>query len=147
MQEPTDCIFCAIVAGRAPAAIVYRDEHVTAFLDLFPVVPGHLLIVPNRHAKGLTELDADAAARMVAVAQRLAAAVRRSPMPCEGINLFMAEGPVAGQTVFHCHLHVLPRHGSDGFHLGGSFLERLNPGRDDLDTLAASLRSALAALE
>ncbi|MBI5506106.1 MAG: HIT family protein [Deltaproteobacteria bacterium] len=147
MQSPTDCIFCAIVSGRAAAAIVYRDEHLTAFLDLFPVVPGHLLIVPNRHAKGLTELDADAASRMVAVAQRLAAAVRRSQTPCEGINLFMAEGPVAGQTVFHCHLHLLPRHGDDGFHVGGSFLNRLNPGRDQLDALAASLRSALSTLE
>lgn len=147
MQAPTDCIFCAIVDGRAAAAIVYRDQHVTAFLDLFPVVQGHLLIVPNRHAKGLTELDADAASQMIAVAQRLAAAVRTSPMPCEGINLFMAEGPVAGQTVFHCHLHLLPRHGDDGFHVGGSFLNRLDPGRDNLDALAASLRSALAALE
>lgn len=144
MQEPADCIFCAIVDGRAEAAIVHRDEHVIAFLDLFPVVRGHMLIVPNRHAKGLTELDGDAAARMIAVAQHLAAAVRSSEMPCEGINLFMAEGPVAGQTVFHCHLHVLPRHSDDGFHVGGSFLQRLNPGREELAALAASLRSAMA---
>jgi len=145
VQEPADCIFCAIVDGRAEAAIVYRDPYVTAFLDLFPVVRGHMLIVPNKHAKGLTELDEVAGARMISVAQRLAAAVRNSDMPCEGMNLFMAEGPVAGQTVFHCHLHVLPRHSEDGFHVGGSFLQRLNPGRRDLEALAASLRNALAA--
>jgi len=144
MNEPSDCIFCAIVAGRAAAAIVYRDRHVTAFLDLFPVVRGHVLIVPNLHAKGLTELDADAASAMIGVAQRLAVAMRRAQMPCEGTNLFMAEGPVAGQTVFHCHLHLLPRHGADGFHLGGSFLQRLAPSPEDLAAVAASLRSALA---
>lgn len=145
MQAPADCIFCAIIDNRAPAAIVYRDRHVTAFLDLFPVVPGHLLIVPNRHAQGLTELDPEAASQLIIVAQRLAAAVRRSQMPCEGINLFMAEGAVAGQTVYHCHLHVLPRHRDDGFHVGGSFLQRLNPGHEALDTMATALRAALAA--
>ncbi len=126
MTPSSACIFCRIVAGEAEASLVYRDEAVTAFMDAHPVAEGHLLVVPNRHAAGLEDLDASDAARMIAAARKLAAALRRSGLPCDGVNLLLADGQAAGQTVFHCHLHVIPRTSRDGF----GFRRPLGVGRD-----------------
>ncbi len=104
------CIFCAILAGRAPASIVYQDGLVTAFMDIRPVNPGHTLIVPNRHAAHLQDLDGETAAHMFQVGQRLAGALYQSGLRCEGVNFFLADGEAAGQEVFHVHLHVFPRY-------------------------------------
>lgn len=115
---PNDfCIFCEIVAGRADASAVYEDDHVTAFLDLFPINPGHALVIPKRHAANLSELDGADGERVFAVAQRVAAALRESGVRCEGVNLFLADGEIAGQEVFHVHMHVIPRYEGDGFSL------------------------------
>ena len=133
-------MFCAIVRGEAEHSLVYADDLVVAFMDIRPVVTGHLLVVPRRHAAGLADLDPDDGKRVFAVAQQLAGAIRRSPLPCEGVNLFLADGVVAGQEVFHVHLHVLPRTRGDGFGL------RLNwrfPPRRELDGHARQIRSAL----
>jgi histidine triad (HIT) family protein len=109
------CIFCEILAGRLPASIVYQDELCTAFMDIRPVNPGHLLVIPNRHAANLAELQPHMGAHIFKVAQRLALALQNSGLRCEGANLFLADGQVAGQEVFHTHLHVLPRFTGDGF--------------------------------
>ena len=135
------CVFCAVVAGTEPASIVHEDEHVLAFCDLFPVNPGHLLVVPKAHSTGLAELDPADGARVFAVAHRLAAAVRGSGLRCEGVNLFLADGEPAGQEVFHTHLHVIPRHAGDGFRLH-SGQSRTPAGRADLDGVAAAIRAA-----
>jgi diadenosine tetraphosphate (Ap4A) HIT family hydrolase len=87
-----DCIFCAIVAGSAPASIVYDDADLLAFMDIRPVTPGHLLIIPKRHAPFLADLDEATGGRMFAIAMRLAQALRASGLRCEGINLFLADG-------------------------------------------------------
>lgn len=100
--DPT-CIFCRIIAGQAPASLVYRDDVVAAFMDIRPVNPGHLLVVPSAHATMLADLPKRDGQQMFAVAQQLAAAVRRSGVRCEGVNLFLADGEVAGQEVFHAH--------------------------------------------
>src|SRR5215207_166547 len=92
-----DCIFCRILAGSAPGSFVYRDEQCAAFMDVQPVNPGHLLVVPTRHAASLAELDAPTAGRLMQVAQRLAAALRASGLRCEGVNLFLADGKAATQ--------------------------------------------------
>jgi histidine triad (HIT) family protein len=126
MIPSSACIFCRIVAGEAEASLVYRDEAVTAFMDAHPVAEGHLLVVPNRHASGLADLDEADAGRMIAAARRLAEALRRSGLPCEGVNLLLADGVAAGQSVFHCHLHVIPRTSRDGF----GFRRPLGVGRD-----------------
>ncbi|MFQ5522830.1 MAG: HIT family protein [Acidimicrobiia bacterium] len=136
------CIFCAIVDGGAPASFVHRDELVDAFLDINPVNPGHLLVVPKAHYVTLSDIDPTTAARMFVVAQRLAAALRNSQLRCEGINLFYADGAVAGQEVFHAHLHVLPRHRGDGFGLRIDYDPA--PSRTALDAVAASIRAALS---
>ena len=142
-MSPFPCIFCDILAGRAPASIVYRDEQCTAFMDIQPVNPGHVLVIPNRHAASLAELDEASAAHLLPVAQRIAAAVRQSGVRCEGVNLFLADGEAAGQEVFHVHLHVFPRYHGDGFGLvfGPHYTSR--PARAQLDAVAAQIRAAL----
>ncbi|WP_420174905.1 HIT family protein [Luteococcus sp. OSA5] len=135
-----DCVFCAIVDGDLPASRVYEDDRVTAFMDIEPITPGHLLVIPKQHAPHLVDLDPDDAARMMTVAQRLAQALRDSTMPTEGINLFLADGEVALQTVFHAHLHVIPRTPDDGIVLGGDFQR---PDRAVLDEQADLVRAQL----
>ena len=109
------CIFCAIVAGRAEASIVHEDDEIIAFLDLHPVTPGHLLVVPKRHSVGLEDTDPDTGRRVWSVAHDLAGALRRSSLRTEGINLLLCDGEAAFQTVFHLHLHVIPRFEGDGW--------------------------------
>ena len=113
----TTCIFCGILEGRTPASIVFRDGVCCAFMDIRPVTPGHVLIIPTRHAATLAELDEESGAHMFRIAQRTAQALRTSGLRCEGVNLFLADGEVAGQEVFHVHLHVIPRNRGDGFGL------------------------------
>ncbi len=139
-----ECIFCGILAGRRPASMVYRDERCAAFLDIRPVNPGHLLVVPIRHAANLVALDPEDGAQLFRVAQRLAAALRQSGVRCEGVNLFLADGEVAGQEVFHAHLHVLPRFRGDGFGLHFPPGFGYQPPRAELDELAGRIRGALS---
>lgn len=139
----TDCIFCKILDGALEASVVYRDERCTAFLDIQPVNPGHLLIVPNVHASYLADLDPDDGAQMFRVAQKLGAALRRSGVRCEGVNLFLADGEAAMQEVFHVHLHVFPRYDGDGFglRLGPNYINL--PPRSELHMVAEAVRSVL----
>lgn len=139
----TDCIFCAIVSGIEDATFVYRDELVSAFMDIQPVNSGHVLVIPNYHAPFLAELDEVVGGRIFQVAQRLAAAIRASGVRCEGVNFFLADGEAAMQEVFHVHLHVFPRFVGDGF--GLTFAERYftKPPRAKLDAAAASIREQL----
>ena len=138
-----NCIFCAIVAGRAPASIVYRDETCAAFMDIQPVNPGHVLVVPNRHAASLADLDAETGMRMFGIGQQVAAALRASGLRCEGVNLFLADGEAAGQEVFHLHLHVIPRYRGDGFGLRFGPANRTRPPRPELDRIAGQIGDAL----
>ena len=87
---------------------MYQDEVVVAFMDLTPVTPGHLLVVPRVHAIGLEDLDEATSSHAWTIARRMARALRRSGLPCEGINVFLADGKAAFQEVFHFHLHVFP---------------------------------------
>jgi histidine triad (HIT) family protein len=139
----SDCVFCNIVSGALPSSVVYQDDRCMAFMDIQPVNPGHVLIIPNRHATYLADLDEETGAHMFRVAQRVAQALRRSGIRCEGVNLFLADGEAAGQEVIHAHLHVFPRFPGDGFGLrfGPQYSER--PARSELDTLAEKVRAAL----
>lgn len=120
--------------------MVYTDERIVAFMDIRPAAAGHLLVVPRQHAVGLPDLDPEDGAQMFRVAQRLAAAIRRTDLPCEGINFFLADGQVAGQEVFHAHLHVLPRNPDDGFRVR---MDWDFPPRAELDNNADRIRTAL----
>ncbi|BDV31632.1 HIT family protein [Microbacterium terricola] len=131
---PQDCPFCAIVAGQGEASVVYEDETVVAFMDLNPVTPGHLLVVPRTHAVGLEDLDVATGAHVWSVGHDLARALRRSDFRCEGINLFVCDGEAAFQTVFHFHLHVIPRYAGDGWTVVPDTIER-DRARLDSDAL------------
>jgi diadenosine tetraphosphate (Ap4A) HIT family hydrolase len=135
------CIFCAISARQAQASVVHEDETVVAFMDLNPVTPGHLLVVPREHAVGLEDLDRVTSAHVWSVGQDMARALRRSSMRCEGINVLLCDGEVAFQTVFHFHLHVIPRYAGDGWALKAEPPER---GRSLLDHDAQAIRNAIA---
>lgn len=136
------CIFCEIVAGRAPASMVFEDELSVAFMDLMPVTKGHLLIVPKQHVRNLYDCPPELAAHLMAVTTELAGPVREAT-GCEGFDVFVANEAVAGQEVWHLHVHLLPRFTGDGFGF------RHPPGyprqaeRTELDTVAASIRAAL----
>ena len=139
----SDCVFCEIVARRAPASIVFQDDRCCAFMDIQPVNPGHILIVPVAHVTFLDDLDEGTGAYLFTVAQRLARVLRRSGLRCDGVNLFLADGEAAGQEVFHVHLHVFPRFRNDGFGLRMRPDYGVLPARSDLDVLAATIRAKL----
>jgi histidine triad (HIT) family protein len=139
----TDCIFCRILAGQSPVSMVYQDKLCSAFMDIRPVNAGHLLVIPNTHGANLGDLDEELGAQMFRVAHRLAQAVRKSGVRCEGVNLFLADGEAAFQEVFHVHLHVIPRYDGDGFRLRFSPDYYVLPERSELDTLAERISRAL----
>ena len=140
MEDP-NCVFCAIVDGRAEASFVYEDDEIVAFMDINPVTPGHLLVVPRDHLPALGDVDNTLGARMFNVAQHLAAAIRSSDLRSDGINLFYADGKAALQEVFHSHLHVFPRYPEDGFVIDANW--GTNPSREDLDAVAEAIKSFL----
>jgi histidine triad (HIT) family protein len=139
------CVFCDIVRGTEPASIVYADESAVAFMDIQPVNPGHLLVVPRAHARYLAEVEPEMAPHLFRVGVMLAGALRRSGIRCDGINLLLADGEAAGQEVYHVHLHVIPRIWGDGFgfRFGPGYRQR--PNRATLDDAAATIRAALEA--
>ncbi len=139
----TSCVFCDILAGNEPASFVYSDDLCAAFMDIQPVNPGHLLVIPNQHAASLAELDEEAGAQIFRVGQRFAAALRKSGVRCQGINLYLADGATAGQDVFHVHLHVIPRFQGDGFRVQFSPSYYRLPERSELDDIAARIRGVL----
>ncbi|MBF0688400.1 MAG: HIT family protein [Cellulomonas sp.] len=136
-----DCVFCGIVERRLDASVVHESANVLAIMDIDPVTPGHVLVLPRAHLPELADLDDDLAAEVFAVARSVAAALRRSPLRSEGVNLFYADGEAAFQEVFHSHLHVFPRFADDGFTIGARWGS--NPSRAELDANAATLRAEL----
>lgn len=137
------CIFCSIIRGDAPCSELYRDERVLAFMDIQPVNPGHALVIPLAHGAMLADLDLEDGAQIFRVGQKLAAALRASPRRADGVNLFLADGVVAGQEVHHVHLHVFPRYADDGFGLVQGPDYQTLPPRGELDSIASELRAKL----
>ncbi len=113
-MKEENCIFCKILKKEIPASIVYEDELVTAFMDVMPMTRGHLLIIPNEHEQLIGDVEEKTAARMFEVGRKLNKAIRKSNIASEGINFLMADGPAAGQEVYHSHLHCIPRNTGDG---------------------------------
>jgi histidine triad (HIT) family protein len=111
-----DCIFCKIVAGELPGTIVAEDDRTVAFMDISPATRGHALVVPRRHAADLGVVDDDDLAACAAAARRLAQRAKHS-LGADGVNLLNAWGPAAWQTVFHFHVHVIPRYDGDPLQL------------------------------
>lgn len=136
---PGQCIFCKLVAGEIPAARIYEDELTLAFMDIGQVNPGHVLVATKRHAVTVLDLTPEEAAAVMLTAQRVARAAEQTFAP-DGLMLAQFNGKAAGQTVFHYHLHVVPRHNDDGLALSW---RRQEPGAEVLQGHAVRLREAL----
>jgi histidine triad (HIT) family protein len=107
------CVFCAIVEGAAPAERVYEDASVVAIMDIHPAATGHVLVIPKRHSPDLWHIEAPDAEKAMAASVQVAGMIQRALGP-DGINLVHATGRAAWQTVFHFHLHLVPRYEGDG---------------------------------
>jgi histidine triad (HIT) family protein len=126
-----DCLFCKIVAGEIPATIVAQDERTIAFMDINPATRGHALVVPRAHARDVHAIDTEDLKAVAATAQRLAAkALER--LGADGVNLLNSNGAAAWQTVFHFHMHVIPRYEDDPLRLPWI------PAPGDTDEIAAA---------
>lgn len=112
-MKQDNCIFCKIANGEIPSRTVYEDEDFRAILDLGPATKGHTLILPKDHAANLYELPDETAKKLLPAAKKVAALLR-DRLGCEGLNLVQNNGELAGQTVMHFHLHVIPRYADDG---------------------------------
>jgi histidine triad (HIT) family protein len=130
MPDP-DCIFCKIVAGDLPATIVDQDERTIAFMDIQPAARGHALVIPRAHAADVHTIDPDDLRAVAAMAQRIAAR-QRDALGAEGVNLLNSSGAAAWQTVFHFHMHVIPRYTGDPLRLPWV------PAPGDMDEIAAA---------
>jgi histidine triad (HIT) family protein len=111
-----DCIFCRILAGELPATIVDEDEHTIAFMDINPATRGHALVIPRVHARDLLDIDPQQLSAVALAAQRLATRAKQR-LGAEGINVINSCGAAAWQTVFHFHVHVIPRYEDDPLRL------------------------------
>jgi histidine triad (HIT) family protein len=136
----TDCVFCKIVAGQIPSIRVHEDEHTLAFMDIGQVNPGHVLVTVKKHAENLYALDDAQAAAVARTSASLARAIREAFKP-EGLSVYQANGKAAGQTVFHYHVHLLPRHAGDGMELTWPVK---NPPHEKLEGYAGKIRAGLA---
>jgi histidine triad (HIT) family protein len=111
-----DCIFCSIVAGDAPATIVDEDEHTIAFMDIHPWTRGHALVIPREHYQDIHEIPDETLTNVIKAAKRLAQQAV-GVLDADGVNLLNSTGRAAWQTVFHFHLHVIPRYEDDPLEL------------------------------
>ena len=139
----TSCNFCKIVNGDAPSSKVYQDDICLAFMDIQPVNPGHVLVLPKMHFKDLSDLPAHMGAHIFQVAQRIALSLPDAGVKNEGTDLFLAHGEAAGQEIFHVHLHIIPRFAGDefGFRFGPNYTNL--PERSELDMVAAQIQQQL----
>ena len=103
-----DCIFCAIAEDVIPATKVYEEDQILAFMDINPANPGHLLVIPKRHYRNIFDINAEMAGKIMQVGTQLANAIKKALNP-DGLNLLQSSEPAAFQTVFHFHLHLIPR--------------------------------------
>src|SRR3954466_11310585 len=138
------CTFCAIVAGAAPAITISEDADYLAILDIRPFTRGHTLVIPKRHTVDLTDTPSETVAGMVTLGQRIARAARQSGLHADGNNIAINDGKAAFQSVFHIHLHVVPRQDGDKLSFAKGMLLRRDP---DRETSGRMLREALAQLD
>lgn len=108
----SDCIFCKIVAGEIPASKVYEDDHFLAFLDISQVTPGHTLVIPKKHARNLLEMTPDETADLFNIVSRVTKKVESATQP-QGMNIISNMEEISGQSVFHTHVHILPRYSQE----------------------------------
>jgi histidine triad (HIT) family protein len=134
-----DCVFCKIMAKQIPATVVHEDEHTLAFMDIGQVNPGHVLVALKKHVENIFALDEAQAAAVFGSVARVARAIRGAFEP-QGLSVYQANGAAAGQTVFHLHIHLVPRYEGDGMALTWPVK---NPPRDKLAEYAEKIKAKL----
>ena len=138
----SDCIFCDIVEGIAPASVVYEDDYILGLMDLYQATKGHTLVIPKLHAIDLQALPPSMEERIASAGRKIGTALYRS-LQCEGLNWIVADGAAAGQEIFHVHLHLVPRYANDGFGFRHPPGYPQEASRDQLDELAHLIKVTL----
>lgn len=145
-----NCIFCQIVNKSLPASVVYEDDLCMVFMDIFPIKPGHVLIIPKTHGACLHEIDEQTRSHLFALANAVLSAQRTAGIVSDGANLLVNDGKAANQHVPHVHVHIVPRHKGDLFRVVWTFLTRMlnffgkDKKKTELDRLAALIRANLS---
>jgi histidine triad (HIT) family protein len=136
------CSFCDLIRGAAEVSVCYEDGVALAFMDIQPVNAGHVLVVPREHYESLVDLPRELGMHLFEVAMRLGP-VLRAVTGTDGMNIVVNSGAAAGQDEFHYHIHLIPRHGGDGFDVPLPFPDSAMPDRQHLDAMAARIISAM----
>lgn len=139
-MKVSDCIFCKILADEIPSAVVYEDELFRAILDVNPAAQGHVIILPKNHAANLFEFPDDEASKILIVAKKIAGALKKT-YQCDGVNILQNNGEAAGQTVFHLHVHVIPRFKGDTDHVNIGWRPSDTP--ENLQAVAEEIKANL----
>lgn len=140
IMRDENCIFCKILADEIPSSVVYEDDDFRAILDVNPAARGHVIILPKNHAANIFELPDEDASKIFIVAKKIAAAMKKT-YQCDGVNILQNNGEASGQTVFHLHVHVIPRFEGDTDHINIGW----KPGETpiDLEDIAAEIKANL----
>ncbi len=137
-MKDENCIFCKILAGEIPSTAVYEDDDFKAILDVNPAARGHVIILPKNHAANIYELTDEDASKIMIVAKKIATAIEKA-YHCDGVNILQNNGEAAGQTVFHLHVHVIPRFKGDTVNIGW----KQGDMPEDLDAICKEIQAQL----
>lgn len=137
-MKDENCIFCKILAGEIPSTAVYEDDDFKAILDVNPAARGHVIILPKNHAANIYELPDEDASKIMIVAKKIATAIEKA-YHCDGVNILQNNGEAAGQTVFHLHVHVIPRFKGDTVNIGW----KQGDMPEDLDAICKEIQTQL----
>lgn len=137
-MKDENCIFCKILAGEIPSTAVYEDDDFKAVLDVNPAARGHVIILPKNHAANIYELPDEDASKIMIVAKKIATAIEKA-YHCDGVNILQNNGEAAGQTVFHLHVHVIPRFKGDTVNIGW----KQGDMPEDLDAICKEIQAQL----
>ena len=133
-----NCIFCKIISGEIPSTTVYEDDDVKAILDVNPAARGHVIVLPKKHAADVFSLPDEDLSKAICVAKKIAVALKEA-YKCDGVNILQNNGEAAGQTVFHLHIHVIPRFEGDTI----SVKWKQGEMPSDLDVIAGEIKECL----
>lgn len=137
-----DCIFCKIIAGEIPSAKVYEDDYVYAFLDISQVTKGHTLVIPKVHTKNIYETPSEIASELFARIPKIANAIKEAYQPA-GLNLLNNNEPAADQSVFHLHIHLIPRYGEGDGYSANWKVHTNEYKQEDLQRIAADINKEI----
>jgi len=138
-----DCIFCKIIKKEVPATVVFETDRVLAFMDIKPINPGHVLVIPKKHSEFISSMSEEDLKEIMSIGAKVDSALRKSGIKCSGVSFFLADGVDAGQEVPHVHLHVIPRFEEDGFGFKFPSGYETMPERSELVELSEKIKKVI----